>query len=270
MTNEREVCGFIGLGSQGAPMAHRIVDTGLPLVVWARRAEVLDPYVAKGATAAGSVAELGRRCDHVGICVVSDTDVVEICADLIPAMRAGTRIAIHSTVLPETCLRLAAMCEERGIGFIDAPVSGGAPAAEAGKLTVMCGGATAIVEAARPILETFGSLIVHLGGVGAGQQAKIVNNSLLAANMGLAHAAVGAAEALGIDRAAIAQLIAASSGRSFGFDVYARLPRPNAFSVGAPLLVKDVGLLQQILADDEGAGMLAAAAGPFLAAATQS
>jgi 3-hydroxyisobutyrate dehydrogenase-like beta-hydroxyacid dehydrogenase len=260
--------GFIGLGSQGGPMAERIAAAGLPLTVWARRAEALAPFVVQGAVAAGSIAELGAACDHVGVCVVDDAGVVAVCDELIAAMALGSRIAIHATVLPETCLAIAGKAAARGIAVLDAPVSGGGPAAAAGTLTVMCGGSAEDFAAARPVFETFGGTIVHLGPLGAGQRAKIVNNALMAANMGLAHAALAAGEALGIDRAALAELVKASSGRSFGFEVYARLPAPAAFAHGAPLLVKDVNLLQSILPDEASAEALRLAAHPFLAAAT--
>ncbi|MEO6093563.1 MAG: NAD(P)-dependent oxidoreductase [Novosphingobium sp.] len=266
MSEER--IGFIGIGSQGGPMAHRIADAGMPLTVWARRAEALEAYRAKGARAAASVAELGEACDHVGICVVNDGDVRQVCDQLIPAMRAGSRIAIHSTVHPDTCLDLERQCAIRGIGLIDAPVSGGSPGAEAGTLTVMCGGTQALFDAARPVFETFGRLIVLLGPVGAGQHVKLINNAMLAANMGIAHAACDAGQALGINRVALSELIRESSGRSFGFDVYARLPAPSAFSIGAPLLVKDVKLLKAVLPENAGAEALRAAAEPFLSAAT--
>ena len=264
-----ERIGFIGLGSQGAPMAERIVAAGHSLTVWARRAEVLEPFLAAGASAAASVAQLGAQCDLVGICVVDDAGVAAICRQLIPAMRPGSLIAIHSTILPESAVALAAQCTERGIALIDAPVSGGAPAAAAGALTVMCGGSAAAFEAAKPVFECFGKLIVRVGGdVGAGQRAKLVNNALMAANMGLAHAALGAATALGIEREALVELIKQSSGRSFGFEVYARLPAPAAFSHGAALLVKDVNLLKRVLPEEQGAETLRAAASNFLAAAT--
>ena len=262
--------GFIGIGSQGGPMAHRIVDAGMKLTVWARRPEALEPYTAKGAKAAASVAELGAACDHVGVCVVNDGDVRQVCDQLIPAMKPGSRIAIHSTVHPDTCLDLERQCEERGIGMIDAPVSGGSPAAEAGTLTIMCGATPELFEAARPVFATFGKLIVLLGPVGAGQHVKLINNAMLAANMGIAHAALDAATALGIEKAALSELIRESSGRSFGFEVYARLPTPSAFSHGAPLLVKDVNLLKAVLPDNAGAEALRAAAEPFLSAATSS
>lgn len=260
--------GFIGLGSQGGPMAERILAAGFPLTVWARRAEALAPFTAQGATAAASVADLGESCDHVGICVVDDAGVLALCDDLIPAMQPGSRLVIHSTVLPETCALLAARCAKGGVALIDAPVSGGGPAAAAGTLTVMCGGPPDAFAAARPVLESFGKTIVLLGDAGSGQRAKIVNNALMAASMGLAHAALGAGEALGIDRTALADLIKASSGRSFGFEVYARLPHPAAFAHGAPLLVKDVGLLKAVLPDHDGAEALRRAADPFLSAAT--
>lgn len=259
--------GFIGLGSQGGPMAEAIAAAGMPLMVWARRAEAMAPFIAKGARGAASVAELGAACDHVSVCVVDDAGVAAVCGELIPAMRPGARLVIHATILPESCVALAAECAGRGIGFVDAPVSGGGPAAAAGKLTVMCGGAAADFEAARAVFQCFGGVIVHLGEAGAGQRAKIVNNALMAANMGLAHAALAAGESLGIARAPLAQLIAASSGRSFGFEVYARLPTPAAFTHGAGLLAKDVGLLRAVLPDDAGAAALGAAAAPFLEAA---
>ena len=270
LTKPGETIGFIGVGSQGGPMAHRIRDAGMPLVVWTRRPKATAPYTAKGALAAASVADLGARCDHVGLCVVNDADVREICDELIPAMHEGSRIAIHSTILPTTCAELEAACAPRGIGLIDAPVSGGSPAAEAGTLSVMCGGDPAVFAAARPVFESFGKLIVLLGPVGAGQHVKLINNALLAANMGLAHAAFDCAAALGIDPAALAGLISHSSGRSMGFDVYARLPEPGAFAIGAPLLVKDVDLLKSVLPGNTGAEALRAAAEPFLTAATQS
>jgi 3-hydroxyisobutyrate dehydrogenase-like beta-hydroxyacid dehydrogenase len=260
--------GFIGLGSQGGPMAARIARAGMPLTVWARRPEALAPYAAMGAVAAASVAELGAACDHVGVCVVNDSDVFAVCELLIPAMRPGSRIAIHSTILPESVISLAERATAAGLELIDAPVSGGGPGAEAGTLTVMCGASEAAFEAARPVFATFGKTIVRLGEVGAGQRAKIINNALLAANMGLADAALNAGLALGIERAALSALIGDSSGRSYGFEIAARLPTPAAFAIGAPLLVKDVGLLSAILPGHPGARLMRDTAASFLTAAT--
>ena len=150
------------------------------------------------------------------------------------------------------------------MALLDAPVSGGGPGAAAGTLTVMVGGDAEVLEASRPVFETFAALIVHLGPVGAGQAAKLVNNTLMAANMALAHHALASGEALGIDRKALADLIKASSGRSFGLEVYARLPSPAAFAHGGKLLAKDVGLLGALLADSPDVAALRAVAQSFL------
>src|SRR5690606_35737924 len=124
-----------------------------------------------GAEAATSVAELGAQVRHVGVCVVDDAGVQEVCDQLMAAMRPGGRIVIHSTIHPDTCRKLAIQAAESELELLDAPVSGGGPAAEAGTLTVMVGGDGLVAEAARPVFETFGKLIVHLGPVGAGQNA---------------------------------------------------------------------------------------------------
>jgi 3-hydroxyisobutyrate dehydrogenase len=159
---------------------------------------------------------------------------------------------------------LARQAGSRGISLIDAPVSGGGPAAAVGKLTVMVGGDESAVAAARSIFESFAGVIVHLGGVGAGLKAKLVNNALMAANMALAHQALAAGSALGIDRAALVQLVKVSSGHSYAFDVYARMPDPRAFGHGARLLSKDVRLLGEVLGAEPSFMVLRDAAVPFL------
>jgi 3-hydroxyisobutyrate dehydrogenase-like beta-hydroxyacid dehydrogenase len=258
------VTGFIGLGSQGAPMAQRMIDAGFETWLWARRPETLAPYAGTKAKTAASIAQLGAACDHVGICVVDDAGVEQTCAALLPAMRPGSRLVIHATILPATCIKLEAQCAARGIRLLDAPVSGGAPGATAGTLTVMVGGDAQTLEAARPVFESFAGLIIHLGPIGAGQNAKLINNTLMAANLGLADAALDAGRALHIDAAALAQLITVSSGRSFAFDVRARMPDPTVFSHGALLLQKDVGLLSTVMGADPACARLCNAAQPFL------
>lgn len=242
--------GFIGLGNQGTPMAARMVRAGYPVTVWARRPEVADEFAKLGAVAVASIAELGALCDHVGICVFADQDVIDVCDQLIPAMHAGGVIAVHSTIHPDVCESLSQQCAERGLLFLDAPVSGGALVAEQGALTVMCGGEAEAFERARPVFESFGKLIVHLGDVGAGQRAKIINNALMSANMGAARAAIAAGKTLGLDKAALAEVINNSSGRSLGFQVYAGFRTYRDFAVGTPPMVKDVALLDSMLGDE--------------------
>jgi 3-hydroxyisobutyrate dehydrogenase len=258
------VVGFIGLGSQGGPMARRIVESGYPLLLWARRAETLGPFEDTAARSVGSVAELAAGADHVGVCVLDDAGTRQVCAELIPAMRPGSRIAIHSTVHPDTVVELAAQAAARRISLLDAPVSGGGPAAASRTLTVMIGGAEEVVAAARPIFETFGALIVRVGDVGAGQMAKLVNNALMAAHVAIAHYGLGAAASLGLDRAALSEIVKSSSGRSYGFEVYSRLPALSAFSHGAKLLAKDIRLLGEALGEDPAYAPFRDVVAPFL------
>ncbi|GGC06192.1 hypothetical protein GCM10011494_26040 [Novosphingobium endophyticum] len=244
-------------------MALRMLQR-FPLTIWARRPEAARPFAEKGASVAGAVEQLGAACDHVGLCVVDDADVLDVCGKLVPVMKPGSLLALHSTVLPETAMRIEALCAQHGVRMVDAPVSGGAPGAEAGTMTVMCGGSPEAFEQARPVFESFGRLIVRLGEAGAGQKAKIVNNALMAANMGLAQAALRAGEALGIERNALAELVNHSSGRSFGFEVYARIPEPGLFGHGARMLLKDTNLLAAILPDNMDSAIIEKTAKSFL------
>lgn len=255
--------GFIGLGDQGSPMAHRIIDAGMPLAVWARRPEVLDPYLLKGATAAGTIAELGAQCDHVGICVVNDADVFAVTDQLIPAMNSGARIAIHSTVLPDTVIEIERQCDARGLRLIDAPVSGGRAGAEAGSLTVMCGASQDIFDAALPVFQTFGKLVILLGPAGAGQRAKLVSNAMAGAHLGIAMAALEIASTLGLERQAFVELVKQSGGRSFAFEVFAQMSSPRAMGHRAALLAKDMNILHTVL-PDANTDVLTSAASGFL------
>jgi len=263
-------CGFIGLGSQGAPIAQRIIADGFPTVLWARRPETLSPFAGSGAEIATDIADLAKRVDHVGLCVLNDNDVREVFGGLLPELRKGATVAIHSTIHPETARQLAAEASQYGIDVIDAPVSGGEPAAKAGTLTVMLGGNAEAIARVKPVFETFGSLLPHLGDVGAGQNAKLVNNALLAANMAAADYALNAATALRIDKAAMLELLAASSGRSFGLGVRGRMQAPRDFNHGGALLLKDLRLLQAVLGADRSAMGLCEIAGAFLEECTYS
>lgn len=256
--------GFIGLGSQGAPIARRMIDAGLPTILWARRPASLEPFAATRAEYADSIEELASQVDYVGLCVVDNADVEEVCSRLMPAMRKGAYIVVHSTVQPELCQSLAAKARQYHLGFVDAPVSGGAPGAEAGTLTVMVGGTAEDFAATTPVFQTFGRLIVHLGDIGAGQRAKIINNSMLAANIAIGHYGLEAATALGIDRDEFINLVKLSSGHSFGFDVCARMPTPSSFHHGATMLDKDVRLLEGTLEGQLACAVLSDTAHSFL------
>jgi 3-hydroxyisobutyrate dehydrogenase len=163
--------GFIGLGSQGGPMARRIIDAGYPVTLWARPPATLEPFADTSAKTAGSPAELAAASDLVCVCVRDDADTEQVVDAGLGGLAAGGVIAVHSTVHPDTCRRLAERAATGGVRLIDAPVSGGAPAAEAGRLLVMAGGDEEAVEFCRPVFGSYGDPIVPLGPVGAGQHA---------------------------------------------------------------------------------------------------
>jgi 3-hydroxyisobutyrate dehydrogenase-like beta-hydroxyacid dehydrogenase len=181
----------------------------------------------------------------VGICVFSDADVQDVLLGphgVLAGMSAGGVVAIHSTVLPSTCTDLAKRAAERGVAVVDAPVSGGGTAAAAGRLLLMAGGDEAAVATCRPVFETFADPIVHLGGLGAGQMAKSINNLLLAADMAAAMEAYEFAGALGVDKRALAEALNHGTGGSAaaaiiadaGFDI--EYLRVNS----APYFAKDL------------------------------
>jgi 3-hydroxyisobutyrate dehydrogenase-like beta-hydroxyacid dehydrogenase len=238
-----------------------MAQQGVPLTVWARRPEVLDRFVAAGATAAPTVTELGSSCPLVAVCVRTDDDVREVVlgdGGLFAAMAPGGSLAVHSTVAPSTVREVAEAGAARGIAVVDAPVSGGSAAAAAGTMSVIAGGDPAVVERWRPVWQTHASQISVLGDIGAGQLAKLVNNALSAAQLGLALQALGSSVELGLDRSALGEVLGGSSAASFMVGV-ARVMPPEGQVQAAALLRKDVDLFHQI-ADGPEAEALAAAA----------
>lgn len=217
--------GFIGLGSQGGPMARRIVEAGYRTTLWARRPATTEPYADTAAKVAATPAELAADSDLVCLCVVGDADVREVLerADGVLAGFAASAagrdtapvIAIHSTVHPDTCRELAEIAATQGVSLIDAPVSGGAPAVAAGRLLVMAGGDEDTLARCRPVFETYAAPIVHLGGVGAGQTTKLLNNLLFTAHMATAVSTLELGARLGVSPERLGEVIGNGSGNSF-------------------------------------------------------
>jgi 3-hydroxyisobutyrate dehydrogenase len=245
------IVGFVGLGDQGSPIARRIVEAGYPLHIFARRPEALAPFADTAAVASGSLAELARAADIVGVCVRTDADVESVALGpdgLLAAMRPGTTLLIHSTVMPDLCQAVAAVGAERSVHVLDAPVSGGRFRAAEGKMTVMVGGNPAVFEGVRPMLTTFATTIERVGDVGAGQLAKLVNNVVFTVNLGTALAGLDTGERLfGLDRAALARILSAGSAQSMALDVSASQAR-DAFAGAHSLLDKDVRLFLDVVA----------------------
>ncbi|OJZ72205.1 6-phosphogluconate dehydrogenase [Mycobacterium paraffinicum] len=248
--------GFIGLGSQGGPMARRIVEGGYETTLWARRPATLEAFADTTAKVAGSPAELAAASDLVCLCVVGDADIDEITSGdhgVLAAMKPGGVIAVHSTVHPNTCRELAKKAAAKGISVVDAPVSGGAPAASEGRLLVMAGGDADAVARCRPVFATYADPIVHLGELGSGQTTKLLNNLLFTAHLATAATTLSLADALGVDPDRLTEVISRSSGNSFALNALGGIGGLDRLAgVAGTLLQKDVRLVVD-LADRAGA-----------------
>jgi 2-hydroxy-3-oxopropionate reductase len=198
--------GFIGLGTMGSPMVRRLLNGGYLVAVWARRHEAIAPLVAAGANAGDSPADVASGADVV-MTMVTDTQAVEevILGEqgIARGARAGTLVVDHSTIAPDGARRIASALTAHGVEMLDAPVSGGSAAAEAGTLAVMIGGSQASVERASPVLSAYAKTIVHVGGSGAGQVAKACNQICTIVNQLGAAEAMLLAERAGVDPRAV-------------------------------------------------------------------
>ncbi|MFJ9908977.1 NAD(P)-dependent oxidoreductase [Streptomyces sp. NPDC101152] len=175
--------GFIGLGDQGLPMATAIAEAGFDLHVWARRTSSLDGLAGVPHTAHVAVAELAGAVDIVALCVSTDDDVLHLTVEeLLPSLRTGAVLVNHGTGTPANARRLAEACATRGVEVLDAPVSGGRPAAEARTLTTLVGGPEMVLTRCEPVFRSFARHVVYLGAAGSGQMAKLFNNALLMLN----------------------------------------------------------------------------------------
>ncbi|MEN8260443.1 MAG: NAD(P)-dependent oxidoreductase [Pseudomonadota bacterium] len=173
--------GMIGLGAMGAHMARNMAKKGFLAAVWNRNREKAEALAAEiGIDSAETPADLARRVEVIVTCVSADADVLEMINAVLPALSAGKTVVDMSTVSSETAKQAAALLAEKGAKFLDAPVSGGVEGAKNATLAVMVGGDEAVLHQARPVLESMAGRIMHMGGVGAGQGTKAVNQVMAA------------------------------------------------------------------------------------------
>jgi 3-hydroxyisobutyrate dehydrogenase-like beta-hydroxyacid dehydrogenase len=228
-------------------MARRIIDAGYPTTLYARRVATLEPF-ANSAAIAASPAELAAASDMVCVCVVDDAGVEDVLMaenGVLAGLQPGGIVAIHSTINPDSCRRLARLVAQQGGALVDAPVSGGAGAAAEGRLLVMVGGDAGSVKRCSPVFETFAGHIAHLGVVGAGQITKLINNLLFTAQLATASGALELAGNFGIDPGSLAGVLAHGSAASFALGLTGSLggSARGMTRRGAELLQKDVRLV---------------------------
>lgn len=251
--------GWIGLGSQGGPMARVLAGAGVPVQLWARRPEALEEYADTSATTSATSAGLLMENDVVILVVRNDDDVRDVLFGAwqpevmggfgakppIASMKRGSVIVIHSTIHPDLVSEIEKVAAGYGVGVVDAPVSGGGHAAEDKSLLVMTAGDPDVVAKVKPLFEQYSNLIPYLGPAGAAQKAKIINNFLLTANMGVAESAFAIAKQIGVDPESLKIVLTNGSGRSYGVNMVGgdEWNLAPAAAVAGPLLQKDTRLM---------------------------
>jgi 3-hydroxyisobutyrate dehydrogenase len=188
MSETKPIIGFVGIGLMGAPMTMRLLEAGYTVHVWNRSKDKLKPVVEKGAKEAANVAELAAASDIIILCVTHGPAVEEVvfgAGGIVEGVgKAPDKLLLDcSTIPPELTKALAARLKDAtGMGWIDAPVSGGVPGAEKGTLAVYCGGSEADMERATPVFSTFAANINRMGDVGAGQMTKLCSQLIVGTN----------------------------------------------------------------------------------------
>ncbi len=246
--------GFIGLGNMGNPMCRNLLKHGHTLRVYDVVPDLVKKLEKEGCEVAPSAGECAKGVDVVITMLPSSPHVRSVYLGEYGVLRAakpGTPLIDSSTIDPLTSREVAMDAKAKGCPMVDAPVSGGVGGAEAGTLTFMVGGDAADYEATKPVLQAMGKNIVHCGGIGNGQVAKICNNMMLAIEMIATSEGMTLAAKLGMDPKVFAAIVNTSSGRCWSSDTYNPFPgvlenvpasRGYTGGFGADLMLKDVAL----------------------------
>lgn len=262
--------GFIGLGHMGGPMAKNLLKRGHTLKVFDMVPDAIKKLTDLGAEHATSSGKCAEGVDAVITMLPSSPHVRSVyVGGVLDSAAAGTLLIDSSTIDPHTARDVAFDAKAKGFCMIDAPVSGGTGGAEAGTLTFMVGGDAADFEKAKPILECMGKNIVHCGGAGNGQVAKICNNMMLAIEMIATAEGMSLAATLGMDPKVFAGIANTSSGRCWSSDTYNPYPgvlenspasRGYTGGFGVDLMLKDLTLVTEAAKAAKHPVMLGAAA----------
>jgi 3-hydroxyisobutyrate dehydrogenase len=242
----KPVIGFIGLGLIGRPMAKNLVKAGYDVVVWNRTRGKSDELAAAGAKVASSALEAAASAD-VLFTVVSDPPALESVLwgeGALESLRRGSILVDSSTVSPALARRVAAACRDRGVEFLDAPITGGTWGAEKGELVFMVGGEASTLTRVEPVLGAMGKKWFHLGPHGAGQIIKLAMNLLLALEVQALAEALALVAGAGIPAENLIGVIQASMARAAVLDVKAPMILKQDYTPSFPLRLmhKDLGL----------------------------
>jgi 3-hydroxyisobutyrate dehydrogenase-like beta-hydroxyacid dehydrogenase len=243
--------GLIGLGLMGKPMGRNLLKAGFPLVVWNRSKTRADELVSEGARLGANPREVAGLVD-VLITIVSDPPAVEEILwganGALDGLRRGSVLIDSSTISPELARKEAAACGERGVDFLDAPVTGGTWGAEKGELIFMIGGKAEVLDRVKPVLEAVGKRLFLLGPNGAGQTVKLAMNLILALQVEALAEAIALVTAAGVAGERLVEVLQSSMARSGVTDVKAPQILKNEFPASFPLRLmhKDVRLALEL------------------------
>lgn len=218
--------GFVGLGMQGKYMAINLAAAGYDLMVYDTRPEPLAELAAAGARIATSNAEVGRHAEIVQVCVLNDAQVEDVVAGpagLLETAAPGTIVVIHSTIEPKTIEKLAPLAAQRNVEILDAPVSGSERGAKAKTMSYMVGGSAEALEKCRPLFETSGPKIRHVGKLGAGVRAKLAHQIIITVNMMAAYEGMKVGVESGLDPKVLEKVIHEGLAQSWIADGWSEL-----------------------------------------------
>ena len=243
-----ERVGFVGLGIMGSRMAANLRRAGHDLTVFNRTRERAEAWAEEhGGTVAATPAEVGAAAEVVITMLVDGAQVEHALLGehgVAQGAAAGTLCIDMSTIAPSDTRRIGAALAPRGIGLVDAPVTGSSPRAEDGTLTIMAGGSAEDYARARPLFDVMGALVLHVGDLGQGEAVKLINNAVAAANASTLAQALLAGRAAGVDLDALVAVMSAGSGGSAMLDLKAGPMRAHDWTTLFKLehMLKDVRL----------------------------
>ena len=247
--------GFLGIGLMGRPMTLRLLAAGHEVTVWNRSRDKLAPVLGKGARAADSPAAVARAAEIVMMCVTDQRAAAEVLFGhdgVIEGAHRGMVVVDFSSIAPASAREFARRLEEKGVGLVDAPVSGGVPGAEKGTLAIMAGGREEDVERARPVVMHLAARFTRMGGSGAGQTTKLCNQVIVGSLLPVIAEAIRLAEAAGVDAKKLPEALKGGFADSLPLQIFGARMASRTFepSIGAAaLMLKDLSNAAAVAAE---------------------
>lgn len=237
--------GFIGVGNMGNPMAYNVLKAGFPMLVYDKNPQAMENLLQAGAKGAASIQDVVTQSDITLTSLPASPDVEAVylqSGGLVDSARPGAILIDLSSVLPSTPRKIEPRAKERGVHFLEAPVSGGVSGARAATLAIMVGGDPQVLERGRPVLRAIGPNIFHVGPVGSGNTVKAINNMMASVNALAMMEGLALGVKAGLDPMTIYEVVKASSGASKALDRIPNALLPRKFEPGfkVQLMNKDL------------------------------